>query len=181
MNNINKKSVILVLTVITSLLFFLQCLNLQTYAKENEEWNVKVTTDTKDLASKETKEISFKVQENSNVAKGKLAPGCFAKATLYLDLTGTKYDVDFILDTEKKLQNNFNLSATIDGKEYKLGDKISFMLNGRKEFDKENGKKEIIILLEWKTGELTDNLDTLIGSTEESLEIPISWEIKQHI
>lgn len=182
MNNIKKKNVILAFVLISSLLLFMQGkLNENVNKKEKEEWNVKVISDTNDLASKETNEIKFDALQNSNVAKGKIVPGNSAIATLYLDLIGTKYDVDFKLDIEKKLPNNFDLLTTIDGVNYKPGETITFMLDGKDEFDKTNGKKEIIMLLEWKDKDSTDNLDTIIGATENRLDIPINWEIKQHI
>ena len=89
MNKVKNTSVILALALITSLLFFLQG-NVISLAKEKEELNTKIATSTKDLTSKNTEEIQFIVQENPNVAKGKLAPGGKAIAKFNLDLSKYK-------------------------------------------------------------------------------------------
>lgn len=176
MNNVKKNNVILALALISSLLFFLQgTLNMYSFAKEkDQEWNVKITSGTKDLTSKNTEEIYFEVQDNPNVAKGKLAPGGTAIATLNLQLNETTNPVDFKLDIEKNLTDNFELTIEVNGKNYKVGETITFN-------PKERAVNEIKLILEWKDTENTNNLDTIIASTNNRIIVPIKWEIKEHI
>lgn len=184
MNKVKNNSVILTLTLITSLLFFLQgSFNIVSIAKEKEEYNtgnVKITTNTKDSTSKDTEEIEFIVQENPNVAKGKLAPGGIAIATIELDLNGAIYPVDFKLNVAEDIPSNFQLTAYMDGEIYRIGETKLFNLD--KEDKLRNSNAKIVILrLEWKDEENSNKSDTFIGSTNNFLSIPIKWEAKQHI
>ena len=94
--------------------------------KENTQkltdWNTRITSDTKELISEETEEIFFHVQDNPNVAKGKIAPGSIATAVIELDLTKNKYVVDFNMQADTTLlPKQFELTATIDGIPYLFG------------------------------------------------------------
>ena len=181
MNKVKSNNVILALALITSLLFFLQgSFNVVSVAKENDEYNAKITENTKDLASKDTEEIKFIVQENPNIAKGKLAPGGIAIATIDLDLNEAISPVDFKLDVVDKIPQNFKLTASVDGENYKIGETKLFNLEKEDEFG--NNKTKIVTLkLEWNDEENSNQLDTFIGATNDFLNIPIKWEAKQHI
>ena len=145
------------------------------FAKEkNQEIDVKITSGTKDLTSKNTEEIYFEVQDNPNVAKGKLAPGGIATATLNLQLNEITNPVDFKLDIEKNLTDNFELKIKVNGKQYKVGEKITFN-------PEERNVNEIKLILEWKDTENTNDLDTVIASTNNRIIVPIKWEISEHI
>lgn len=137
--------------------------------EENKDWNVKITSDAKDLSFEKTEEINFKVEENENVAKGKIAPGMKATATIELDLTGNKYSVDFKMDADEEylLKNNFNLKYYLDDEIYELG--------SSKLIDAEDaGIKIIKIELEWsKDGRYIQGLDRI--------SLPININVEQHI
>jgi len=151
--------------------------------KENlqvEGWNVKITSDTKDLTSKDTQDIIFKVQDNPNVLPGKMAPGCVATATINLDLTGTKYPVDFTLQVDMELPHNFCLSVKIDGELYTLGEKILIEPVNGKVFTDEDGTKEIVSTLVWESDDDT-NQDNMMGVFNEKISIPFSWKIEQNM
>ena len=144
-------------------------------AKEkDQEWNVKITNGTKDLTSKNTEEIYFEVQDNPNVAKGKLAPGGTAIATLNLQLSETTNPVDFKIDIEKNLTDNFELTAEVNGKKYEIGETITFN-------PEERNSNEIKLILEWKDVAYTNDLDTIVDTTNNIITIPVKWEISEHI
>lgn len=155
------------------------------YAKigysDNDEitnWHVVITSDTKDL--KDTKEISFKVQESPNVAKGKIAPGLKALATIEIDIRKTKVPVDIkaiVDDTE--LQDCFKLTAKLDGKKYELGTTETVELENNKEFTEENGKKLLTLEIEWSDND--SEMDTMIGSTIDKISLPVEISVIQHI
>ena len=186
MHKAKAQKVILTLIFITTfLLFIASTFSKYSIAKSSEldtEWNVKITSGTKDLTSKDTQEIKFIVQDNKNVAKGKLAPGGTAVATMELDLNKTKYAVDFELQADiSKLNNNFELTAKIDGDPYIIGATKVFELQNNEVFNEKNGKKIITLILKWKSNDSLNELDTLTSISKNVISIPITWTAKQHI
>ena len=181
MNKPKKSNAILAVTLILSLLFFLQGIfNIFSFAiEDDEEWNVKITADTKDGTSKETKEIKFEIQDNPYVAEGKLAPGSIATAKLNLDLTGNKYPVEFMLDIEEDIPSNFRLTAKINNEDYEIGKTRILNTREQNEKCKTNGNNEIILTLEWIEENNMDNLDTLLGANGRNIILPIYWIVKQ--
>ena len=59
------------------------------------KWNVVMKADDNTVVTDTTEPITFKVQSNTNVVPGKIAPAVTAKAEVELDLTGTEVAVDF--------------------------------------------------------------------------------------
>jgi len=145
------------------------------------DWNVKVTSDTKDLYDN-TQEIVFKVQENPNVAKGKFAPGTVAYAQMEVDLTDTQYDVDFKLSVDNQILPSYlKITATLDGEEYILGSTKLIKPQNNNYFTNEDGKKKIVLKLEWENIGNSNYEDTLMGVSGSTIEIPVEWNISQHI
>jgi len=185
LNTVKFKNVILTIILIsTSLLFLAYLLPKYSFANsfDNHKWNVKITSDTKDLTSKETQDIIFKRQNNPNVADGKIAPGSKAIATIELDLNKTNYAVNFILNADTSmLSENFKLEAKIDNEPYIIGNTKTFELPNNKSFNEQNGKKIITLILTWKNEESNNNFDTILGASMSTLSIPITWTASQHI
>ena len=172
-------TVLIVLFVILSLRLFTN----DTFAKitdiQNEGWNVKLVTNEKDIITSETKYILFETENNKNVSKGKIAPGCKATATIELNLEGTSYPVDFILDVDlKELPNGISLSANIDNEEYELGKTKTFEPENNGVFGKEDGKKIVKLTLEWKDNN-NDFNDNKISISNDKIELPIKYIITQ--
>ena len=143
------------------------------YAKYDEvsEWKVSITSDTKDLEEKH--EIKFKVDENVNVVRGKIAPGLKASATIKVDLSKFKKDVDIrILAEQKELLDGFNLRFKLNGEIYNLNSIAEI------KYDEINPIQIITLELEWLGN---DRIDTYIGSTIDVLKIPITVNVLQHI
>lgn len=188
MKKVEFKNLILTFLFIITLFFTINRFVKNSFANSfnlnndnNTEWNVKIKSDTKDITSKETKEIKFKVEENENVARGKMAPGSRAIAVIDLDLIGTKYDVDICLDADKnKLPQNFKLSANIDNEIYEIGNKLTLRLNKNHKFDELNGRKKFTIILDWEDSE-NNNYDTLLLNSLDKISVPITVTVEQHI
>ena len=189
MYKVKAKNVILTLILfVTFMLFITEFCTKYSFANSSEnesevtEWNIKITSDTKDLTSKDTKDIIFKVQDNPNVARGKMAPGSTAIATIELDLNNTKYAVEFDLQADtSKLYGNFKLSAKINDEPYKIGETKIFELEDNDAFNETNGKKTITLILTWENDNSTNVTDTLLGTSCDNISIPITWTAKQHI
>lgn len=147
---------------------------------EESEWKIAITSDTKDL--NDTREIKFKVEENDNVAKGKIAPGVKAVAKAEIDLTGTKVPVEImvLVDTLNKY-SGMKLTAKLDGENYTIGTSKVIELENNSMFTKENGKKVLELELEWIGGENNNQYDTEIGMYEDTIEFPITINVSQHI
>ncbi len=172
------------LIAMTSIIFVISifCIN-KNFAKsanseEVTDWKVAITSDAKDL--KDTQEITFKVQDNPNVAKGKIAPGCKAISTITIDLEGTKVPVDILAKVNtSNLKKVFKLTAKLDGEEYCLGTTQTIELQNNSSFTRENGKKILTLELEWKNG--NNEEDTKIGIMGEKIKLPVEINVTQHI
>ena len=176
MYKVKIKKTILTFTVIaTCLLIIVSVFSKYSYSTNREEVaqvNVKLSGDTKETTSKDTEEIVFKVQDNPNVAKGKIAPGTTAIAKMEVDLTEIDFAVDFKMNADtSKLPEGFKLTAQIDGENYQMGEE--------KVFDKVNEKKTITLTLTWEDN--NSNLQTMIGTQISDIHIPINWTINEII
>lgn len=147
---------------------------------ETTNWKVTITNDTRNL--EDTQEISFKVEDNPNVVAGKFAPGCKAIATIEVDLIGTKVPVQMmLLADESELSKSMKLSAKIEGESYTIGTTKVIELENNSAFTEENGKKVIILELEWINNESDNKNDTEIGIKGETIKVPVSINVRQHI
>lgn len=173
------------LVVVTFIIFVISVLLMNnSFAKnsinnsEITDWKVVITNDTKDL--KDTKEISFKIQDNPNVVAGKIAPGVKAVADIEVDLTDTKVPVDIITTVDdSELFKGLQLTAKIDNENYELGTTKTIELENKSGFTQKNGKKIITLELKWENN--SNDLDTIIGTLGGSIKLPITVEVKQHI
>lgn len=171
-----KKLILIFIIFVTFVLVIINVFSKYSYAQsEVTNWNIKITGGTNEETSKNTDDIMFIIQDNPNVAKGKFAPGCTAIANIDLDLVGTKYSVDFMLNLDSSsLIKNMNVVAKIDNENYQLGTTKVFELQDKQSFDNENGKKKIQLILTW------DDLD-YNDFNESFVLIPIQWTAKQHV
>lgn len=147
---------------------------------EITDWKVTITNDTRDF--KDTQKISFKAEDNPNVVAGKIAPGCKAVATIEIDLIGTKVPAQIILlADESKLSKSIRLSAKIDGESYTIGEAKVMELENNSAFTEENEKRVITLELEWVNDDSNNKNDTTIGLKGETIEVPITINVVQHI
>ena len=146
--------------------------------EEVTDWKVSITGDTKDL--KDTQEISFKAQDNSNV-EGRIAPGVKAVATIEVNLVETKYPVEVTLTADdSNLYNSFKLTSKLNDEDYILGTTKIFELPKEGSFTEENGNKIFKLELEWQNSD-NNEIDTALGLEGGTISIPVSVNVKQHI
>lgn len=142
---------------------------------EVTNWKVVITSDTKELT--DTQEIKFRVEENKNVVRGKLAPGLKAEANIEIDFSKVSgkvnmADVQVEID-DSNLADCFKLNLKLDGNKYEQNSIKTIKVN-------ENTKiQELTLEIEWING--NDELDTFIGSNVSELRIPIKITVSQHI
>ena len=159
---------------ITLLIFMLSVSLLQiNYAKsaEDEDWEVIITSDTKEF--NDTHEIKFEVEENPNVVKGVMAPGSKAHATFNIDLSKADGLVEFMADIDDSNNNIFEISAKINDNPYNLGEMVLL------EKDVLNPVYTFTIELEWS--QMDSSINTLIGTSVDSISFPIIINASQHI
>lgn len=179
------KKVIMALSLITICAFLITdsfAINTEN-VKKTDGWSVKITSDTKDLTSKNTEDIIFKVEPSEYVSKGKIAPGLTAKANIEIDLSGTKYPVLLNLNVAKESLPlaNMNLSALYEGDIYELGTNKLIELENEEAFTSENGKKEIELVLKWEDCNTNNDLDNWIGVNTNNISVPICLTVEQNI
>lgn len=134
------------------------------------------------------KPLTFTVQGNNNVVAGKIAPSVTAVSTVEVDLTGTEVAVDFaaIVD-DKAIANIFGESAssvsattTVTGGQVS-GTTSTLNLPDGQKFTNANGKVTLTITLTWENVEENNGSDTTVGIAAETLVIPVTLNVQQHI
>ena len=124
--------------------------------------------------------LTFKVEGNSNVVTGKIAPGMTATATINLDLTGTEVAVDYTATIDSSaLKDEFgdsaeNITVTVNGKTNETG---TISLVNDAAFTEENGIVPIEISITWTGDDANDT--ALAGKTD--IELPVTLTVQQHI
>ena len=164
--------------------FIIGSKNYANMLKENSEgvtnWKVAMKSDAKDL--NDTRKISFKVQDDPNIAKGKIAPGSKAIATIEIDLRETTAPVEIVANVDKKdISSQLNLTAKIDDEEYEIGTGRTIKPENEKLFTSKDGIKVIELELEWDYEGNDDRLDTEMGIMAGNISIPVSISVSQKI
>ena len=135
-----------------------------------------------------TKDITFKVQNNSNVVPGKIAPAVTAVAEIELDLTGTEVAVDFnavvgnLASSPANLpsMDKITLTSAVDGGE--PGTVQTIPLVNSSAFTSSNGKKTVTLTLTWENDNANNVNDTATGMTADAyLTVPVTMTVQQHI
>ena len=153
------------------------------------KWSVALTSGGNDLLS-DTQEIAFTVQENENVAAGKIAPGSTAIGTVELDLTGTEVAVDFyatIDETALSAQNlglsydKLKLTTKLGNTNLVSGEPLTISLENGSAFTAQNGVKTITLELTWENDDENNLDDTAMGAAGSNIVIPVTFTVEQHI
>lgn len=150
--------------------------------KNNEitDWKVTITSDTKDL--EDTQKIEFRVEDNRDVVKGKIAPGLKAIANVEIDLTETKVPVDICAEIDDAtLNDTFSLTAKLDGENYKSGTVKTIPIENNSAFTPKNGNKILTLELEWVNNDNNNANDTILGVRGETITVPVTIKVTQHI
>ena len=188
-------------TLIALVLFLLVAVIAGTYARYSKEgkatgsvptaqWAVTIKNGETTLNST-TQDIDFVVQSNENVVAGKIAPGVTATATIQVDLTGTEVAVDLsaviddsaIADSWGASYDKLSLTATLDGQTYAVGtgSPVKVDLPSGAAFTSANGKKDLVLTIEWTNDDNNNADDTSTGEDAPTLTIPVTLTAQQHI
>ena len=124
----------------------------------------------------------FKVQDDQNVAKGKIAPGTKAIAKIEIDLRETTSPVKIVADVDKtNISSQFNLTAKIDNEEYEIGTEKSLNPENNSFFTSRDGIKSLELELEWDYSGNNDQIDTEMGIMGGIISIPVTIQVSQKI
>ena len=156
---------------------------------EIAKWAVAITAGETTLDST-TKDITFTVQENTNVVPGKIAPDVTAKAEIELDLTGTEVSVDFIPTIDKTVlttlpsADKITLTSSLNDTIAESGIETYIPLVDGSAFTAENGKKKVTLTLTWANYDNNNVDDTATGELADGLRtltVPVTLTVQQHI
>ena len=132
-----------------------------------------------------SRNITFKVQENTNVVPGKIAPAVTAVAEIELDLTGTEVAVDFtatvgaLTPTNLPSSDKINLTSAVEGGT--PGTLATIPLVNKSAFTEDNGKKKVTLTLTWTNDDENNTDDTATGIAGGTLTVPVTLTVQQHI
>lgn len=149
-----------------------------------------------------TQEVEFTVNENQDVATGKIAPGCTATGQFVLNPEGSEVSIDYkfkIDDTQLPKGVNMKVSSvTINGEEISRGEDEeyytkTFALGGRDKLTADDSSTVIISVTWISDGETANsgspdgylnNADTKEGrkpDEQRSITLPVTVVMEQHV
>ena len=136
---------------------------------EAADWKVVITSDTKDF--KDTHKIKFETRNNPNIVNGKIAPGSIAVATSKIDLSTISEDIilKVKIDNTNNIPDCFKITSKLDGEDYEL--------NTNKIISSE--KSELLLTLELEWCNDNDEVDSLIGYSTDTIDVPFSVEVSR--
>ena len=152
------------------------------------KWAVVMKSDDGKTLNSTTQNITFKVQSNTEVVPGKIAPAVTAKAEIELDLTGTEVSVDFTPTigeyTPSTLPSADKIKLTSAVAGGKIGESNYIPLVGNSAFTSDNGKKKVTLTLTWTNDNENNADDTATGMLADesrTITIPVTLTVQQHI
>ena len=152
------------------------------------KWAVVMTADDGTTLNSTTQDITFKVQSNTEVVPGKIAPAVTAKAEIELDLTGTEVSVDFTptigayTPSTLPSADKITLTSAVEGGT--VGSSNYIPLVGNSAFTASNGKKKVTLTLTWANDDENNADDTATGMLADgsrTITIPVTLTVQQHI
>lgn len=152
------------------------------------KWAVVMKADDNTTLSSTTKDITFKVQDNTEVVPGKIAPDVTAVAEIELDLTGTEVSVNFTATVGDYTPSNLpskdkiQLNSAVEGGS--VGSVNYIPLDQNKAFTETNGKKKVTLTLTWTNDENNNANDTATGQLADgsrTITIPVTLTVTQHL
>ena len=152
------------------------------------KWAVVMKADDGTTLNSTTQDITFKVQSNTEVVPGKIAPAVTAKAEIELDLTGTEVSVDFTptIDayTPSTLPSADKITLTSAVEGLTVGSSNYIPLVDNSAFTASNGKKKVTLTLTWANDNKNNANDTATGMLADgsrTITIPVTLTVQQHI
>lgn len=152
------------------------------------KWAVVMKADDGTTLNSTTQDITFKVQSNTEVVPGKIAPAVTAKAEIELDLTGTEVSVDFTptigayTPSTLPSADKITLTSAVEG--LTVGSSNYIPLVDNSAFTASNGKKKVTLTLTWANDNENNANDTATGMLADgsrTITIPVTLTVQQHI
>ena len=152
------------------------------------KWAVVMKADDGTTLNSTTQDITFKVQSNTEVVPGKIAPAVTAKAEIELDLTGTEVSVDFTptisayTPSTLPSADKITLTSAVEG--LTVGSSNYIPLVDNSAFTASNGKKKVTLTLTWANDNKNNANDTATGMLADgsrTITIPVTLTVQQHI
>ena len=152
------------------------------------KWAVVMKADDGTTLNSTTQDITFKVQSNTEVVPGKIAPAVTAKAEIELDLTGTEVSVDFTptisayTPSTLPSADKITLTSAVEG--LTVGSSNYIPLVDNSAFTARNGKKKVTLTLTWANDNENNANDTATGMLADgsrTITIPVTLTVQQHI
>lgn len=152
------------------------------------KWAVVMKADDGTTLNSTTQDITFKVQSNTEVVPGKIAPAVTAKAEIELDLTGTEVSVDFTptigayTPSTLPSADKITLTSAVEG--LTVGSSNYIPLVDNSAFTASNGKKKVTLTLTWANDDENNADDTATGMLADgsrTITIPVTLTVQQHI
>ena len=152
------------------------------------KWAVVMKADDGTTLNSTTQDITFKVQSNTEVVPGKIAPAVTAKAEIELDLTGTEVSVDFTptigayTPSTLPSADKITLTSAVEGGTVGSSNYIPLVDNSA--FTASNGKKKVTLTLTWANDNENNADDTATGMLADgsrTITIPVTLTVQQHI
>ena len=152
------------------------------------KWAVVMKADDGTTLNSTTQDITFKVQSNTEVVPGKIAPAVTAKAEIELDLTGTEVSVDFTptisayTPSTLPSADKITLTSAVEGGTVGSSNYIPLVDNSA--FTASNGKKKVTLTLTWANDDENNADDTATGMLADgsrTITIPVTLTVQQHI
>lgn len=149
------------------------------------KWDVSLKD--KDDAVIQVQDLEFVVQSNNNVLNGRIAPSVTAIATVKIDLSGTEVAAQY------KASINKTAIATVFGAS---ANNVTVSVNGATEntfidatgfntstgYSGSNAVKTIEISIEWdNNSDAQSSSDTIVGTTQNSIILPVTLTVQQKI
>lgn len=145
------------------------------------KWQIAMKAGTTELSTSEAKDVTFTVQNNTNVVSGKIAPSVTATATVEVDLTGTEVAVDLLAKVGATDPSTLPSKDKITLTTQVNGGTSTIPLEGDTAFTSANGKKNVVLTLTWENDDNNNENDTATGVAGGTITIPVTLTAKQHI
>ena len=145
------------------------------------KWQIAMKAGTTELSTSEAKDVTFTVQNNTNVVSGKIAPSVTATATVEVDLTGTEVAVDLLAKVGATDPSTLPSKDKITLTTQVNGGTSTIPLEGDTAFTSANGKKNVVLTLTWENDDENNENDTATGVAGGTITVPVTLTAKQHI
>ncbi len=179
MRDFVKNNIVFILMIIV-----IFCVSTQLNANEStkEIKEIRILSDSVDIAKDPNHTINFKTKTNPNVAPGRIAPGSTMYTTLEVDFNQNKKPFDIKIDIDKNSLSNFDendfiFNITIDGEDYNLGSKKELSKEYVESLIEKSKNLEIYIELTWKP----ESSITPSMLANPLLDFPIQIHVEEHI